>query len=38
MCVIDCQEGAVELGMAHPRLDMWEHNTAQRLLLSKVGP
>jgi len=33
--VSDCQDGALELGIAHPKLDMWEHHTAQRLLLSK---
>jgi hypothetical protein len=33
--VSDCQDGSVELGIAHPQLDEWEDSTAQRLLLKK---
>mmetsp|Transcript_23386 Transcript_23386/g.38962 ORF Transcript_23386/g.38962 Transcript_23386/m.38962 type:complete len:829 (+) Transcript_23386:30-2516(+) len=33
--VSDCQDGAVELGIAHPNVDVWDNHTAQRLLLRK---
>lgn len=33
--VSDCQDGALELGIAHPQLDVWETATAQRMLLKK---
>lgn len=33
--VSDCQDGALELGLAHPDLDAWEDSTAQRMLLKK---
>lgn len=33
--VSDCQDGALELGLAHPQLDAWEDGTAQRMLLKK---
>ena len=33
--VADCQDGALELGVAHPRLDVWDDQSAQRLLLRR---
>jgi hypothetical protein len=33
--VSECQNGAIEMGIAHPQEERWEDRTAQRYLLSK---
>lgn len=33
--VTDCQDGAVELALADPRVEEWDEKIAQRILLSK---
>jgi mannose-6-phosphate isomerase-like protein (cupin superfamily) len=33
--VADCQDGAVEMGIADPKLEEWEDAKAQRVLLKK---
>ena len=33
--VSDCQEGSLEVGIADPTVDIWNDETAQRVLLNK---
>ena len=33
--VSDCQDGALEFGIAHPQEDAWDHKTARRVLLRR---
>ncbi len=33
--VSDCQEGSLEVGIADPTIDIWNDQTAQRVLLNK---